>query len=182
GVFLGHNEDETVDILTAGRKMRVNVHPDINVEELTKGQELILNEGLNVVQVRGFEVQGEVVKLKDVLGDGRAIISYRADEERVAELAAPLKNTRLNIGDHLLVDPRSGYLLEKLPKAEIEDLILEEVPEIDYSDVGGLDAQIEAMRDAIELPYLYAEYFREHKLTAPKGVLLYGPPGCGKTL
>ncbi|MBT9170256.1 MAG: Proteasome-associated ATPase [Actinobacteria bacterium] len=182
GVFLGHNEDETVDILTAGRKMRVNVHSDINVEELTKGQELILNEGLNVVQVRGFEVQGEVVKLKDVLGDGRAIITYRADEERVAELAAPLRNTRLNIGDHLLFDPRSGYLLEKLPKAEIEDLILEEVPEIDYSDVGGLDAQIEAMRDAIELPYLYAEYFREHKLTAPKGVLLYGPPGCGKTL
>ncbi|GFP32365.1 proteasome-associated ATPase [Candidatus Hakubella thermalkaliphila] len=162
--------------------MRVNVHSDINVEELTKGQELILNEGLNVVQVRGFEVQGEVVKLKDVLGDGRAIITYRADEERVAELAAPLRNTRLNIGDHLLFDPRSGYLLEKLPKAEIEDLILEEVPEIDYSDVGGLDAQIEAMRDAIELPYLYAEYFREHKLTAPKGVLLYGPPGCGKTL
>ncbi|GFP30949.1 proteasome-associated ATPase [Candidatus Hakubella thermalkaliphila] len=182
GVFLGHNEDGTVDILTAGRKMRVNVHSDINVEELTKGQELILNEGLNVVQVRGFEVQGEVVKLKDVLGDGRAIITYRADEERVAELAAPLRNTRLNIGDHLLFDPRSGYLLEKLPKAEIEDLILEEVPEIDYSDVGGLDAQIEAMRDAIELPYLYAEYFREHKLTAPKGVLLYGPPGCGKTL
>lgn len=182
GVFLGHNEDGTVDILTAGRKMRVNVHSDINVEELTKGQELILNEGLNVVQVRGFEVQGEVVKLKDVLGDGRAIITYRADEERVAELAAPLRNTRLNIGDHLLFDPRSGYLLEKLPKAEVEDLILEEVPEIDYSDVGGLDAQIEAMRDAIELPYLYAEYFREHKLTAPKGVLLYGPPGCGKTL
>lgn len=182
GIFLGHNEDGTVDILTAGRKMRVNVHSDINAEELTKGQELILNEGLNVVQVRGFEVQGEVVKLKDVLGDGRAIISYRADEERVAELVAPLKNTRLNIGDHLLFDPKSGYLLEKLPKAEVEDLILEEVPEMDYSDVGGLDAQIEAMRDAIELPYLYAEYFREHKLTAPKGVLLYGPPGCGKTL
>ncbi len=182
GVFLGHNEDGTVDILSAGRKMRVNVHSDINVEELTKGQELILNEGLNVVQVRGFEAQGEVVKLKDILGDSRAIITYRADEERVAELAAPLRNTRLNIGDHLLFDPKSGYLLEKLPKAEIEDLILEEVPEIDYSDVGGLDAQIEAMRDAIELPYLYAEYFREHKLTAPKGVLLYGPPGCGKTL
>ena len=182
GVFLGHNEDGTVDILTAGRKMRVNVHSDIDVKELTKGQELILNEGLNIVQVRGFEVQGEVVKLKDVLEDGRAIIAYRADEERVAELAAALRNTRLNIGDHLLFDPKSGYLLEKLPKAEVEDLILEEVPEIDYSDVGGLDAQIEAMRDAIELPYLYAEYFREHKLTAPKGVLLYGPPGCGKTL
>jgi len=162
--------------------MRVNVHSDINVEELTKGQELILNEGLNVVQVRGFEVQGEVVKLKDILEDSRAIITYRADEERVAELAASLRSTRLNIGDHLLFDPKSGYLLEKLPKAEVEDLILEEVPEIDYSDVGGLDAQIEAMRDAIELPYLYAEYFREHKLTAPKGVLLYGPPGCGKTL
>ena len=182
GVYLSTNEDSTVNILSSGRKVKVNLHPAINPEGLKPGQELILNEGLNVVDTAGYEIQGEVVILKDMLDEERAMVSLRADEEKVAIIAEPLRSVRLRVGDHLLMDPKSGYLLERLPKTEVEDLALEEVPEIGYDDIGGLGTQIEAIRDAVELPYLYADYYKEHKLTPPKGVLLYGPPGCGKTL
>jgi len=182
GVFLSFNDDGTVNILASGRKVKVNLHPSIKGEGLKPGQELILNEGLNVIETAGYEIQGEVVVLKEVLDEGRAMVTLRADEEKVAILAEPLREAKLKVGDHLLMDAKSGYVLERLPKSEVEDLALEEVPEISYDDIGGLKAQIEAIRDAVELPYLYADYYREHKLTPPKGVLLYGPPGCGKTM
>lgn len=182
GIFSSCNEDGTVNIFVSGRKMKVNVHPNIKAEELKKGKELVLNEAMNVVEVSGFGMQGEVARLKDLLGTDRAIVSLHADEERVAELGEPLKNQKLSVGDHLLYDGRSGYLLEKIPKVEVEEVVLEEVPDVTYADIGGLDAQIEAIKDAVELPFLYPELFAEHKLTPPKGILLYGPPGCGKTL
>jgi proteasome-associated ATPase len=183
GTFLGRNEDGTLDVFSGGRKMRVAVHPEIDPYELTRGQEVVLNESLNVVLARGTEVSGEVVTVKDLLEDGkRAVVLGRADEERVVEMADRLAEERLRAGDSVLVDPRTGLLLERLPRPEVEDLILEEVPDISYADVGGLDAQIEAITDAVELPFLYRDLFVEHKLPAPKGILLYGPPGCGKTL
>ena len=135
-----------------------------------------------MIESRGFDLQGEVVRLKDNLDGKRAVVTLRTDEERVAELAEPLLMQRLSVGDHLLFDARSGYLLEKLPKSEVEELVLEEVPDIKYTDIGGLHDQIEQIQDAVELPVLHPELFKEHKLRAPKGVLLYGPPGCGKTL
>ena len=182
GVYLAPNIDGTVNVLASGRKVKVNVHPSVKVDSLKPGQELVLNEGLNVVEPAGYEVQGEVVILKEQLDLDRAIVTLRADEDRVSVIADPLRLTRLRSGDHLLMDPKSGYLLEKLPKSEVEDLSLEEVPDIGYEQIGGLGAQIEAIKDAVELPYLYADYYKEHKLTPPKGVLLYGPPGCGKTM
>jgi proteasome-associated ATPase len=182
GVYLSANEDATVNILSQGRKVKVNIHPAIKVETLKPGQELILNEGLNVVEAAGYEVQGDVVILKEQLDPERAVVTLRADEEKVGIIADPLRQLRLKTGDHLLMDAKSGYLLEKLPKSEVEDLSLEEVPDIGYDDIGGLGDQIEAIKDAVELPYLYADYYKEHKLTPPKGVLLYGPPGCGKTM
>jgi proteasome-associated ATPase len=183
GTFLGLNDDSTVDVFSGGRKMRVALHPELTDVNLKRGQEVVLNESLNVVLARGSEVSGEVVTMKEVLEDGRrAIIVGRADEERVVELAETLLYDRLRAGDSLLMDSRTGLLLEKLPRPEVEELILEEVPDISYEDVGGLDTQIEAITDAVELPFLHRDLFLEHKLPAPKGILLYGPPGCGKTL
>ncbi|GAC1312703.1 MAG: proteasome ATPase [Acidimicrobiales bacterium] len=183
GTLLGRNDDGTVDVFSAGRKMRVSLHPDLDLEGLERGQEVVLNESLNVVMARGHEIAGEVVVLKDVLEDGkRAMIVGRADEERVAELADSLQGTKLRAGDTVLMDPRSGLLLEKLARPEVEELVLEEVPDISYDDVGGLDDQIEAITDAVELPFVHRALFAEYRLPAPKGILLYGPPGCGKTL
>jgi proteasome-associated ATPase len=183
GVFLAACEDSTADVFTGGRKMRVNVSPNVNLEELRPGQEVVLNEALNIVIAQGYETAGEIVMLKEVLADGeRALVISHADEERVVRLAAPLLDQVLRGGDSLLLEPRSGYVYERIPKAEVEELILEEVPDISYHDIGGLAPQIEQIRDAIELPYLHADLFREHQLRPPKGVLLYGPPGCGKTL
>ncbi len=183
GVFLQGCEDGTADVFTGGRKMRVNVSPNVDLDELKPGQEVLLNEALNVVLAQGYEAAGEIVMLKELLaGNERALVISHADEERVVRLAEPLLHETLRAGDSLLLEPRSGYLYERIPKAEVEELILEEVPDISYSDIGGLAAQIEQIRDAIELPYLHAGLFKEHHLKPPKGVLLYGPPGCGKTL
>jgi proteasome-associated ATPase len=184
GIFLSSCEDGTADVFTGGRKMRVSVSPGIELDELKPGQEVVLNEALNVVIAQGFETIGEVVMLKEILEDGeRALVISHADEERIARLAEPLlAGATLRAGDSLLLEPRSGYVYERIPKAEVEELILEEVPDITYSEIGGLSGQIEQIRDAIELPYLHADLFKEHQLRPPKGVLLYGPPGCGKTL
>jgi proteasome-associated ATPase len=183
GIFLEACEDGSVDVFTGGRKMRVSVSPGIDVEDLKPGQEVVLNEALNVVIAQGYETVGEVVMLKEILeGGDRALVISHADEERIARLAEPLRNATLRGGDSLLLEPRSGYVYERIPKAEVEELILEEVPDITYSEIGGLAPQIEQIRDAIELPYLHADLFKEHQLKPPKGVLLYGPPGCGKTL
>jgi proteasome-associated ATPase len=182
GVYLGTNEDDSVDVFTAGRKMRVNVSPDLETDRLRKGAQVILNEALNVVEVLLPDRAGEVVKVKDRLGDDRVIVIGRGDEELVATLGTALLDEQIRAGDPLLIDPRSNVALEKLPKEEVEELVLEEVPDVSYEDIGGLEGQIEAIRDAVELPFLYAELFHEHQLEAPKGVLLYGPPGCGKTL
>ena len=183
GTFLGENDDGTIDVFSGGRKMRVALHPEIEVGELRKGNEVVLNESLNVVLARSAELSGEVVTLKEVLDDDkRALIVGRADEERVVELSDDLLGVKLRAGDTILMDSRTGLLLEKLPRPEVEELVLEEVPDISYEDVGGLDSQIEAITDAVELPFVHRELFIEHKLPAPKGILLYGPPGCGKTL
>jgi proteasome-associated ATPase len=183
GVVVGKNDDETVDVLTSGRKMRVALHPDIDHELLNRGAEVVLNESFNVVMARQSEISGEVVTAKDVMDDGiRVLVVGRADEERVCELSDVLRGTLIRSGDHLRLDPRSNLLLEKLPRPEVEDLLLEEVPDISYTDIGGLDDQIEQIADAVELPFLHHDLFAEHQLPAPKGILLYGPPGCGKTL
>jgi proteasome-associated ATPase len=183
GVIVGKNDDGTVDVLTSGRKMRVGLHPEIDHEDLERGAEVVLNESFNVVSARRPEVTGEVVTIKEVMDDGvRALVVGRADEERVCELADNLRGVHLRSGDSMRLDTRSNLLLEKLARPEVEDLLLEEVPDISYADIGGLDDQIEQIADAVELPFLYADLFAEHQLPAPKGILLYGPPGCGKTL
>ncbi|MDN5894462.1 MAG: proteasome ATPase [Nocardioides sp.] len=183
GTFLQRNDDDTVDVFTGGRKLRVTVSPSVEVEELRRGQEVMLNEALNVVAAFDYEEVGEVVMLKELMADGeRVLVIANADEERVVRLAEPLREIKLRAGDSLLLDSRAGYVYEKVPKSEVEELVLEEVPDIDYTAIGGLINQIDQIRDAVELPYLHPDMFKEHQLKPPKGVLLYGPPGCGKTL
>jgi len=183
GTFLHRNEDDSIDVFTGGRKLRVNVSPSVDIDELRRGQEVMLNEALNVVAALDYEEVGEVVMFKELLADGeRALVIANADEERVVRLAEPLRTDTIRAGDSLLLDARAGYVYEKVPKSEVEELVLEEVPDIDYSAIGGLVKQIDAIRDAVELPYLHPDLFKEHELKPPKGVLLYGPPGCGKTL
>ncbi|MFM7044387.1 MAG: proteasome ATPase [Ilumatobacteraceae bacterium] len=183
GIVVGKNDDGTVDVLTSGRKMKVSLHPDVEHDVLPRGAEVVLNESFSVVLARSPEATGEVVTIKEVLDDGvRAVVVGRADEERVCELADALRGIHLRSGDTVRLDVRSNLLLEKLPRPEVEDLLLEEVPDISYADIGGLDVQIEQIADAVELPFLHSDLFAEHRLPAPKGILLYGPPGCGKTL
>ncbi|MBU6328390.1 MAG: proteasome ATPase [Acidobacteria bacterium] len=183
GTLAGHNDDGTVDVHSGGRKIRVSLHPDLEPSTLVRGAEVVLNEALNVVLARAPERTGEVVTFKELLEDGRrAMVLGRADEEMVVELGDGLLDTRLRSGDAVLLDPRSSLLIEKLPRPEVEELVLEEVPDISYTDVGGLDPQIEQITDAVELPFVHHELFAEYQLPAPKGILLYGPPGCGKTL
>ncbi len=187
GIYLGQYDDGTVDVFTSGRKLRVSLSPNVEGDDLKPGQEVMLNEAMNVVEARGFERQGDVVMLKELLEpvDGvtpRALVIGHTDEERVVYLADSLTGQPLRVGDSLLLESRSGYVYERIPKSEVEELVLEEVPDIDYSDIGGLSRQIEQIRDAVELPFLHADLFREYQLRPPKGILLYGPPGCGKTL
>jgi proteasome-associated ATPase len=181
--LLRRYDDGTADIVSAGRKLRVALSPTIDVERLMPGQEVMLNESLNVIDALAFEDTGEIVIFKEFLDDGeRALVLGHADEERVVRIAQPLRDQRVRAGDSLLCDVRAGYVFERIPKSEVEELVLEEVPDIRYEDIGGLGDQIEAIRDAVELPFMHPELFAEHDLKAPKGILLYGPPGCGKTL
>ena len=180
--FLSARSDGTVDVISSGRKMHVGASPTLDVDRLRPGQEVMLNEALTVVEAGGYEDVGELVTVKELLGANRALVVGRGDEERVVRFSGQLLEDSVRVGDALTVETRSGFVLERIPRAEVEDLVLEEVPDIDYSDIGGLGPQIEAIRDAVELPFLHPDLFREHGLKPPKGVLLYGPPGCGKTL
>ncbi len=182
GLVQGINTDGTLDVITGGRKLRVNVEPSIEIKELEQGQEVLLNEAMNVIDARAFEPTGEVVTVKEILDDGRVIVLGRADEERVVQRSGPMRETFIRVGDNVRIDTRTGLVYERLIRPEVEELVLEEVPDIRYEDIGGLGGQIETIRDAVELPYVHKHLFNDYGLAAPKGVLLYGPPGCGKTL
>ena len=182
GSFMGWNIDGSADVYANGRKLRVAIHPAIDPAQVQRGDEVVLNEAMTIVQVREPDRRGDVVTVKDLLTDDRVIVVGVNDEEKVVERVGGLNNVTLRLGERVLLDARSNYIVERLPRQEVEDLILETVPDISYADVGGLDQQIEAITDAVELPYLYRELFHEYALPAPKGILLYGPPGCGKTL
>jgi proteasome-associated ATPase len=182
GTVLQINADGTVDITSSGRKLRVAVEPTVEIKELEAGQEVILNEAFNIVDVRAFEATGEVATVKELLADNRVVVIGRGDEEKVVTIGAPVADLRLRAGNHVRIDPRTGFVLERIERPEVEELVLEEIPDVTYENIGGLNDQIEVIRDAVELPYLHRDRFAEYDLAPPKGVLLYGPPGCGKTL
>jgi len=182
GIFNRPNKDGTAEIVVDGRAMRVNVHPDVDPFQFEEGQLVVLNEAFNIIEASGYVSRGEIASIVDFIADNRAIVLGHTDDERVITLAEPLRHEKLKVGDHILFDPRTNYGFEKLPKSSVEEVVLEEIPNITYENIGGLGEQIEILRDSVELPYIYPEVFSDHKLTPPKGILLYGPPGCGKTL
>jgi proteasome-associated ATPase len=182
GVVEAVNPDGTADINSGGRKLRVNMAPSVDIKELEVGQEVLLNEAMNIIEARTFDPTGEVARIREVLGGGRLVVLARGDEERVVELSGPMRDRYLRVGDHVRLDVKTGLVQERLERPEVEELILEEVPRISYEEIGGLRDQIETIRDAVELPYVHKDLFDDYGLVAPKGVLLYGPPGCGKTL
>jgi proteasome-associated ATPase len=182
GIFLRANKDGTSEILVDGRPMRVNVHPNLDPFQLEDGQQVVLNEAFNVVEAAGYTQRGEVATVVDFVSENRILVLGHTDDERVVTLAEPLRSEKIRVGDHLMIDGRTQYAFEKMPKSSVEEVMLEEIPDVTYDDIGGLGDQIEILRDSVELPYLHPEIFREHQLRAPKGILLYGPPGCGKTL
>ena len=182
GIFQLPNKDGTAEIVVDGRPMRVNVHPNLDPFQFEEGQLVVLNEAFNVVEASGYVSRGEIASVVDLIADNRAIVLGHTDDERVVTLAEPLRSEKLKVGDHILYDPRTNYAFEKLPKSSVEEVVLEEIPDVTYENIGGLGEQIEVLRDSVELPYIYPEVFAEHQLSPPKGILLYGPPGCGKTL
>ncbi|MBW2267614.1 MAG: proteasome ATPase [Deltaproteobacteria bacterium] len=182
GLFNRANKDGTCEIFVDGRQMRVNVHPNLDAFTFEEGQLVVLNEAFNVVEGAGYQPRGEIASVVDLLADNRAIVLGHTDDERVVTLSEPLRSEKLKVGDHVLFDPRTHYAFEKLPKSVVEEVVLEEIPDVTYENIGGLAEQIEKLRDSVELPYIHPEVFAEHKLRPPKGILLYGPPGCGKTL
>src|SRR6476661_381358 len=126
--------EESADIFNAGRKMRVGISPLVNISQLSVGQEVLLNEALMVVAGLGYERAGDLVTLKEMLGPDRALVVGRADEERVIRLSGALLSEKLRVGDALSIASRTGYALEKVPRSEVENLVLEEVPDITYED------------------------------------------------
>ena len=182
GVFTSVNKDGTVEILSEGRSMRVNVHPNLDPFAIEEGQLVVLNEAFNVIEAAGFTQRGEIMAVVDFISEHRLVVLGHTDDERVVTLSEPLRREKIKVGDHLLIDPRTQYAIEKMPKSAVEEVVLEEVPDVSYEQIGGLEEQIEILRDSVELPYLYSDVFAEHQLKPPKGILLYGPPGCGKTL
>ncbi|MEO1914191.1 MAG: proteasome ATPase [Myxococcales bacterium] len=182
GVFTRPNKDGTAEIIVEGRNMRVNVHPNLDAFQLEEGQLVLLNEAFNVIEPAGYTQRGEIMSVVEVINENRCLVVGHTDDERVITLAQPLRSEKISVGDHLLVDPRTQYGFEKMPKSSVEEVMLEEIPDISYEDIGGLGDQIEVLRDSVELPYLHPEIFSEFELKPPKGILLYGPPGCGKTM
>jgi proteasome-associated ATPase len=183
GTFLGaHLDEREADVFVGGRKMRLAVSAAVPLGALHPGQEVRLNEQLLVIGAGSYESTGEIVTVKEVLDGDRVLVLARADDERVMRLAGPLLTSGVRVGDALTADFRTGFVSERVVRSEVEELLLEEVPDTDYSDIGGLGPQIEQIRDTVELPFLHPDLYREHGLKPPKGVLLYGPPGCGKTL
>ena len=182
GTVLKVSEDGTVDVLTGNRKLRVAAQPSVEVKKLQIGQEVILNEAFNIIDIRFYEPAGEILRVREVMTDGRVVVIAHADDERVLNRSDAMADVKLRPGDYVRIDSKTSLILEKLDRPEVEDLVLEEVPDVTYHDVGGLADQIEMIRDTVELPYLHRDLFKEYELEPPKGILLYGPPGCGKTL
>ena len=182
GTVTAVNDDGTVDLVSGNRKLRVAAQPNVEVKLLQKGQEVLLNESFSIIDVRAFDPVGDVVRVRERLDDGRLVVIAHTDDERVVNVGDSMQDVKIRPGDFVRVDTRADLVIERLARPEVEELVLEEIPDVTYEQVGGLANQIEDIRDAVELPYIHRDLFAEYGLEAPKGILLYGPPGCGKTL
>lgn len=183
GVLLSKDAMKRVaDVFHVGRRIEVPVSETVAMGSLSAGQRVKLNEHLVLIAAGPCDDLGQVVQVKETMDADRVLVAVRDDDEQVLRRSAALLRTHLRPGDAVLADVRAGLIYCRVVRPEVEELLLGEVPEVDYADIGGLAGQVELIRDAVEMPFLHPELYREHGLKPPKGVLLYGPPGCGKTL
>lgn len=180
--FLRRAEGTTIDVLHNGRRLRVATAPGIALDELRPGVELRLNEALAAVEEVPAADAGSVVTVTELLRDGRVVVQVAQDDLRVLRRAGAMDDVQLHASDQVLADLKAQLVLERIDRADIGDLVLEQVPDVTFAQVGGLGPQIEEIRDAVELPFLQQDLYRTYGLRPPKGLLLYGPPGCGKTM
>ena len=178
----GEGRPVEADVVLGGRPMRLGLHPGLDPAALGAGRLVAVNDQMLVVDSLPAPDTGEAVTLDEVLGARRALVTTGGGASRVLALAEGLDPAALKPGDTLVADLRADLATALVERTGVEQLVIAEAPDVSWADIGGLGPQIGRIRDAIELPFAHPGLYRGYGLRAPKGVLLYGPPGCGKTL
>ena len=181
--YLGAPNEGIAYISIGGSDYYTNVDPRVDIGSLKVGTRVLVNEAYAVVGDLGYSPSGPVSKVIDILSDGRLRVGQEHGLQAVVlERSSTLREVPLKVGEDIRIDPSYKVALERLTTPETKDYYLEDVPELPWNKIGGQQEAIQAIKDTIEMPALHPELFKRYQYSTPKGFLLYGPPGCGKTL